>query len=140
MQTTAERVINAAKDVVRRKLRTRSPIPFSIADDDGAVAGNIAALIGIAPEYLRGADTIGTILRVQREELPPEMQQMLAQIGLRDHVSPFALDLLAFVEAAIGRERGKLQHVAWIPLPSSDDEWVERIMSMSITEIAHALA
>jgi hypothetical protein len=91
-------------------------------------------------EHLRREDKFRDILRVHRDELPVAVQPLIQKVGLRDVVDPFGMALLDFVEKRIGEDNSRMKRAPFIPVPSNEDEWVERILDTTVGELLVALA
>ena len=108
MTGIANQLSLADQACVRDRLRERRAVAAdnwiladllrSAPDQVTSLAERLAALIGVPAKYLRSEDKFHEILRVHREELPPEVQPLMAKAGLADVIDPFAFALLDFVE------------------------------------------
>lgn len=145
MPTVANVVAAAAKDRVRHRLqqRSRSPLTHLLSAVGDEVdqpsllkaAQEFAAVVGVDVECFRPNDRLGELLRVKRDELPTSVHAVLPRLGLSDVVDPYAFDLLHFVEQRVGRDRKKLSRPAFLPMPASEEEWIERISTLSVAEL-----
>lgn len=147
MDFTPARLIAAAEQVVRTRLRQRSPAaPVSTVSRGGAssegeaVTQWFASMIGVGTEHLRDDDRLGDILRVQRSELPEDVRPLLEKFGLGDFVSVYGFEILDHVEDRTAKDRSIIARAPFVPLPRSEDEWMDRIMSMTVGELLTALA
>jgi len=77
---------------------------------------------------------------VDRGDLPEHIQPLVKEFGLTASVDPFGLDLLHFIEKRIGKDESKLGRLPFVPLPHNEDEWIERIMGMTLRQFLVALA
>jgi hypothetical protein len=150
MQAITSKVSDAARTRVRARLRGRVKVPLSgsardqltapASENGTSLAQALANLIGVEVEQLRRDDKLREILRVHRNELPADVQRLLPKIGLSDVVDPFAFALLDFVEKRIGEDPSRVKRAPFVPLPTSEDEWIDRILSMTVGELLGALA
>ena len=144
MPTIANQFTNAAKARVRAKLRDReggaSPTDLSRREIPNEVKEELSELLDVDIAYLRAGDRLREILRIHRSELPADAQPLMEKLGLKDIADPFAIDLLHYVEKRIARDSTRLQRPAFRPQPNSEDEWIERIMDMTVAELSSALA
>ena len=145
MPTIANQFTSAAKASVRAKLRDRedgqeSPTGPSKKENPDEVKQELSQILDVGVAYLRAGDRLRDILRIHRSELPANAQPLMEKLGLKDIADPFALDLLHYVEKRIGRDSTRLTRPAFRPPPRSEDEWIERIMDMTVAEFSSALA
>ena len=145
--TRSNIVLMSAKARVRSRLANRSAVePMTLryanaqAPDVTSILRELSAIFGVDERQLRGADKFRDILRVHRSELPENIQDLFPSLGLTDHVDVFVLDLLHLLENRVGKKTSRLSSPAFIPVPTNEDEWVERILEMTIEEFTVALA
>jgi hypothetical protein len=146
MPLTPESLIQAAKIRIRERLTHRSRLDLGpprrartrITQRANAVVEQIASLIGVDASQLQPEDHLREILRVSQAELPQDVQALMPQFGLSGVIDPSAFDLLDFVEKSVAGDRSKLNRFR--PMPRDDSEWLERILDMTLSELAEALA
>jgi hypothetical protein len=150
MLKTPKEVFRAAKDLIRSKLRERGEapanedlrsVPLSSQNQKAlTLPQELADVIGVEIECLRLDDKFGDILSVHSRDLSEDIQRLMKQIGLTDSIDPFGLDLLHFIEKRGGGDESRLRRPAFLPLPSDESEWIERIMEMTVRQFLIALA
>lgn len=146
MPTAASQFISVAKACVRARLRDRKDGNGTSISDGRSERGTedvkkeLATLLDIDNAHLRYEDRLRDILRVHRNELPPDTQLLMEKLGLRDLADPFAIDLLHYVEKRIGRDSARLRRPAFLPQPRNEEEWIERVMGMTVADLTAALA
>ncbi|GAC1418074.1 MAG: hypothetical protein NVSMB53_17110 [Gemmatimonadaceae bacterium] len=148
MWLTTTRLLESAAALVRERLRHRPPTETSeVGKESGAALRNgsradlleeFALIIGVEASCLRLDDRLQDALRVERHELPADHQRLMSKLGLRDVIQPFAIDLLDFVEQRIGNDHARLARFQ--PWPKNEDEWIDRILGMTIADLIDALA
>ncbi|GAC1480171.1 MAG: hypothetical protein NVS1B4_25220 [Gemmatimonadaceae bacterium] len=148
MWLTTARLLNSAAALVRERLRHRPPMPISDVGADASVGvtrasrdaliEGLASAIGVEARCLRLDDRLQDILRVHRDELPPDHQKLMTKIGLHDFIDPLAFDLLAFVERRIGNNQSRLARFK--PWPKNEGQWIDRILRMTVADLVDALA
>jgi hypothetical protein len=150
MPANTSKVSTAAKARVRDRLRERpkepitnsitAQIPASDSKTATTLANDLAVLIGVDVEHLRAGDRLRNILRVHTDELPENVRPLVPRVGLGDVVDPFAFSLLDFVEKRIGKDRSRMQRPAFMPRPKNEEQWIERILDMTVADFLTALA
>lgn len=150
MQYNTTKVSNAAMARVRDRLRDRpklsvagsiaSQLPAPDSMKVAAIANELAALFGVDVEHLRPSDTLRDLQRVCRDELPADIQPLMARIGLKDVFDPLAFDLLDIVEKRMGQDRSRLLRAPFVPAPKSEEEWIDRILDMTVADFLSALS
>ena len=145
MPTIANQFSLAAKARVRAKLRDRAEGSHNLMnvpriETPHAATKDLATIVGVEAVHLRPDDRLRDILRVHRTDLPPDAQPLMERLGLRDIADPFAIDLLHYVENRIGRDSARLRRGPFTPQPQNEEEWIERIMGMTVAELSSALA
>ena len=150
MPFATTKLSKAARLRVRERLqgRPRMSIVGSVLSECGSagspgiatLADALSTMIGIDIDYLRPDETLREALRVHRDELSDDVRDLFSVVGLQDVIDPFALALLDLVEERIREDPSRLQRAAFVPLPSDEDEWVERILGMTVSEFLKALA
>ena len=128
-----------ARLVARPQVSARAFSELTAMPTHSTLARDLASVIGVDAQYLRREDVLGEILRVHRNELPPDIQPLLARVGLQDVVDPFAFGLLDFVEKRIGEDQSRLKRDPFVPTPKTEDEWIARILSLTFGELFDAL-
>jgi hypothetical protein len=138
-----------ARAQVEARLRERPPLPVDqwaqgITEEEKArrmrVIEDLSRVIGVAPQQLRPDDRLDEVLRVSRSSLPEPAQRDMTSLGLREVFDPYAFALLDFVERRVGEDRTRLSRESFQPTPKSESEWVDRILRLTVGELAEALA
>lgn len=150
MNLTPRRLIAAAEEHVRAKLRRRpkAPLAASIEARESmqphasieAQAKELALIVGVDPDHLRPDDRLGDILCVGRDELPVDVQPLFQKFGLRDHIIVRGTEILDHVERRAGVDQAILNREPFVPAPRNEDEWMERVMGMTVEELLVTLA
>ena len=138
-------VIRAAEEIVRARLQGRDtldPDSFlaacALPPDRFPSAKRFMARLGkdlaINPYRMRPDDSMSSLFRVSREEIPRGMSSAWDAHGLGTHVQPLSDDLMWAFSKATDAKRS--YHV-WKSLdnpPQSDEEWANLFMSMTVGE------
>ena len=149
MTTAASKLLLAGRAHVRSRLQQRpSIVKNDVPSADGAHATREAAavlrefadLIGVEVGHLRASDKLSDLLRVHRSAVGPDLQSLMQQVGVQEELDPFGFELLALVERRVGQNPARLQHPWFQPLPKDEDEWIQRIGAMTVTEFVAALS
>ena len=148
MDVTPHRLIAAAEEYLQAKLgqRSKKPLVNSIDADVRlharleTEAKAFGSIIGIDPDHFRPDDRLGEILRVDRGDLPADVQSLLSRFGLRDHIIVGGARLLEHVESRTRSDRAILNQPPFVPTPRSEDEWMDRIMGMTIQQFLVVLS
>ncbi|MBX3134186.1 MAG: hypothetical protein KF689_12465 [Gemmatimonadaceae bacterium] len=150
MAFTTTKLLRAAEAQVRERLRQRPMIPLveSVVgsaglEDESAVsslAAELAKVIGVEVGHLRPTETLRESLRVHRNELGSEIGKLMTKVGLDDVVDPFAFGLLDLVERKFREKPTRVESVFFAPAPKNEDEWVERILDLTVADFLRALA
>lgn len=141
MLTTTSKVLDAARARVRDRLLTRPEAPLAVHDPSAAASAvALAGILGVKIEHLRLDDRLQDILRVHRDDLPADVRAMMGKLGLREVIDPFAFDLLDLVERRFREQRARAQRLAFHPIPKNEEEWIDRILSMTVNELLTAIA
>jgi hypothetical protein len=145
---TPRRLIAAAEAIVVARLRGRTR--QALLDSSKLQLGNrqlemladaaaqLSAIIGVDTDYLRFEDKLGAILRVNDDELPADIRPLLRKFAFPDFIVVHGLEIFDYLERSTARNRRMLSHPAFIPLPQTEDEWIDRIMSMTISDLLEA--
>jgi hypothetical protein len=140
------RLLAAASARVKERLQQRDRLGLLRGAADASVGSptrivaQLSAILGVDATYLRPEETLREVLRVHRSELPADLQDLFPALGLQDFVDPFALEILDMVEREIRRDRTKIHRKPFVPTPTNEDEWVTRLLDMTIAEFVEALA
>jgi hypothetical protein len=150
LDLTPTRLNRIAEDIVRARLRKRSRtsiVPSGYASDDEAcsskfasAANALASIVGIEADYLRPDDRLGNIFRVDEQELPDDVRPVLRKFLSGDRIVVFGFEILALLERRIAMERSILERPLLLPAPKSEDEWMERLLGMTVEELLSVLA
>lgn len=149
MPATASELSNAAKAHVRARLRDRPIVPviqgvgekgLALVPQTEALIQILAKLIGVDVNHLRIEDQLRETLRVHRNELPVSIQGLMTKVGLTDVIDPFSFDLLNFVEERISQDQRRLERPSFLPSPKDEEEWIDRIMDMTVAQFLQSLA
>ncbi len=150
MNLTPGRLMAAAEEHVHGKLQRRSKVPLvaSIESRESVQshssletqAKQLASIVGVDRDHLRPDDRLGDILRVDGDELPVDVRPLLQKFGLRDHIIVRGTEILDYVERRAGADRGILNREPFAPAPRNEDEWMERIMDMTVEQLLVTLA
>lgn len=142
-------LLKAAGTRVRERLSQRPMVPLveQVAGDSeaeqvraiSALAGELSKVIGVDARHLRASETLRESLRVRREELASEIGELMPRVGLGDVVDPFAFDLLDLVEQRFREKPSRVERAAFAPKPQNEDEWVERILDLTVADFLTTL-
>lgn len=150
MDLTPRRLLAAAHETVQARLRQRTKV--SLANSFATTnperpresleneARQLAAIVGVDMDYLRPDDRLGDILRVEQTELPEDVRPLLRKFGLDHFVRVQAFEILDHVERRMAKDRSILYRPPFVPSPRNEDEWIDRIMNMTVGELLIALA
>ena len=97
-------------------------------------------MIGVDADHLRPTDRLGDIFRVDATELPQDMRPLLRKFVSGDHMRVFGFEVFDLLERRIAQNRSILEKPPFVPTPKSEDEWMERIMGMTVAELLSVLA
>jgi hypothetical protein len=150
MVFATDKLLRAAESRVRERLRERPKAPLLEAVVGGSgqeqisavasLAVELSLVIGTDLEHLRASETFREALRVRREELSSEAGALMPQVGLSDVIDPFAFDLLDLAERRIREKPSRAQQEVFLPAPKNEDEWIERILDLTVADFLRALA
>ena len=150
MAFTTTKLLRAAEAQVRERLRQRPMIPLveSVVGSAGpedeskvsSLAAELAEVIGVDVGHLRPSETLRESLRVHRDELGSEIGMLMPKVGLDDVVDPFAFGLLDLVERKFRERPTRVESQFFAPTPKNEDDWVERILDLTVADFLRALA
>lgn len=150
MAFASSKLLNAAGARVRERLSQRHMIPLveqvpGVSEPEqvaamSALAGELSRVIGVDASYLRASETLREPLRVRREELASEIGELMPRVGLGEVVDPFAFDLLELVERRFREKPSRVERAAFSPMPKNEDEWIERILDLTVADFLITLA
>lgn len=150
MPSVTSKLSKAARRRVRERLQARPKIAIvaSVISEHGdagsvgiaTLADALSTMIGIDIDHLRPDETLRDALRVQRDELSSDVRDLFSEIGLENVIDPFAFSLLDLAEKRFREDPSRVQRAVFIPLPSNEDEWVDRLLDMTVSEFLNALA
>ncbi len=104
------------------------------------VAAELARIVGVDVNLFRPDDVLSQCLRVRRDELPSEIARTFPDHHLQDAYEPFAFPVLDLVEKRLRKNRALIDHPSFQPLPKNEDEWLNRILDLTVAEFCEALA
>ena len=150
MDLTPKKLIATAERIVQARLSTRPNIALvksvqaqgserSLTALD-VEAEKLARCIGVDSGQLRPDDRLGEILRVYEGELPPHARPLLRKFGHSDHILIGGFAILDHVEQRMAEVRSIVRERPFVPSPKSEDEWMDRIMGMTVGELLTVLA
>ncbi len=150
MVFATDKLLKAAEDRVRERLRERPAVPLVqavVGSSDreqisavSSLAAELGVVIGTDVRHLRATETFREALRVRREELASEAGALMPRVGLSDVIDPFAFDLLDLAERKFREKPSRVQDKVFAPLPKNEDEWIERILDLTVADFLRALA
>lgn len=140
--TAAER---AAEDRARNRLLSRSVIsteslirasniPTSLTTRATVLMDRLGALIGVPAGVFRSDDELGTLLRVQTSDLSGADRAVLERHGVGNQLEVFGYDLFHLVKQLSDQQLWRKQWNTLSPRPRTEDDWIEAIMRMDITQ------
>src|SRR6185437_2559835 len=99
-----------------------------------------AEIIGVDAALIRPDDRLGELLCVSQNELPENLHPLMMKFGFKGCICVHAFDLLQHVEERVASDRTIADRPTFQPLPRSEDEWLDRLMAMTVGEFVRALA
>lgn len=144
-------VLSEAEAIVRSRLAGRAPwAPEKVLAECGLspdlvprsmiLLERLAEVLQIDPGRLRGSDRIGDLLRVPVRALSDAAANTWRRRAGGDHVEVFGYDLMYLVETLSDREAWRLEWSRLEHPPRVEDEWIDRMMTLSVGEFLEYFA
>lgn len=145
------RIIHAAEAEVRRRLDHREHVaPESILEASGIPADlagpamdllrGLSQVIGIDPGRLRPDDVLGDLLRVGRNDLPEVSARDWEKAEFHEFVEVHSYDIMYLVEQHSDWKRWRENYNQMANPPRNEEEWIDLIMSMTMSEFLSTFA
>lgn len=152
MRTGIWQIERLARDRVAGRLAVRSALaPAAILSEcevdelDKEAARSLllelAGIVNVEPGHFRADDLLGKLLRVTREELDPApTADAWRRAGLTDQIEVFGYDIMSMVERLSTKAAWRRKWQELSPRPRSEEDWLNRIMSMTLGEFLRFFA
>lgn len=149
---TAHKIYRAAAEVVRSRICDRPvipvetlitglSIPVGFHGRAASIWSAVAKLWGVGEGQLRADDRFAEVCRVVRSDLPDLPPSAWEEAGLKVGLDVHPYDLMHIAERALDREEWEEVRlsVSQDP-PSTEEAWVELIMTMTLGEFVAAFS
>jgi hypothetical protein len=141
----------AAQRLARDRLASREPVPVDRLIEECRIEARfssrasrllrtIGEAIAIDPRLLRPDDRFGEILSVSHAELGPEASAVLTKNGITGPFEVHGYDLFDALEKIADTKEWIQQRAELSDPPQSEDEWLDRIMRMTVCEFVNYFA
>jgi hypothetical protein len=131
--------------VARRRLESRSTRdPRSELESRGITAKDlnsalelwsaVANVFGVEAGKLHPDDSLAAICRLKREDLTEIDEALWKRTGFGEFVEIHSYDLMHHAEKAASRQGWNRIRETFHPSPNTEEEWIDRIMSMTVME------
>lgn len=135
-------VLELAEQRVRSRLNERSSwdlrelviaagLPPSHVPSAQKLLADLGANIGLDVTKLRPDDRMSRLLRVARDELP-EIASAWEKHGFGEYVEVFSYDIMHVVESLADPHRWRDKWQSLDSPPANEEEWLDRIMDMTV--------